>query len=119
MLAEARWWLGHARAFVGDSPFAVLLPDDLMCDDAALLRAMVSAHERHRGSVVAFLDVTDPEPAPADSPLRRLPNVVLTSHIAGMAEYRIGRQAVDDVEAFLSGRQPKLVVTESMLDRLA
>lgn len=71
------------------------------------------------GRIHACLDVTDPEPAAADSPLRRLPNVVLTSHIAGMAEFRIGRQAVDDVEAFLQGRQPKLVVSEDMLDRVA
>jgi phosphoglycerate dehydrogenase-like enzyme len=82
-------------------------------DEPALLA------ELERGRLFAFLDVTDPEPAPADSPLRRLPNVVLTSHIAGMAEYRIGRQAVDDVEAFLQGRAPKLVVTEDMLDRMA
>jgi UTP--glucose-1-phosphate uridylyltransferase len=57
---EARG-LGHAvrcaEAFVGDDPFAVLLPDDLMIDDAALLTAMVSAYGEHGGSVVAFRDV--------------------------------------------------------------
>jgi UTP--glucose-1-phosphate uridylyltransferase len=57
---EARG-LGHAvrcaEAFVGDSAFAVLLPDDLMIDEAALLRRMIGAFEEHRGSVVAFRDV--------------------------------------------------------------
>jgi len=53
--------LGHAvrcaEAFIGDSPFAVLLPDDLMIDDAALLRGMIDAFGAHGGSVVAFRDV--------------------------------------------------------------
>jgi UTP--glucose-1-phosphate uridylyltransferase len=57
---EARG-LGHAvgcaRAFVGDSAFAVLLPDDLMIDDARLLARMIEAFGSHRGSVVAFRDV--------------------------------------------------------------
>jgi UTP--glucose-1-phosphate uridylyltransferase len=53
--------LGHAvrcaEAFVGDSAFAVLLPDDLMIDDAALLRSMISVFDEQGGSVVAFRDV--------------------------------------------------------------
>jgi UTP--glucose-1-phosphate uridylyltransferase len=53
--------LGHAvrcaEAFVGDSPFAVLLPDDLMIDEAALLKGMIAAFAEHGGSVVAFRDV--------------------------------------------------------------
>ena len=57
---EARG-LGHAvslgAAFVGDEPFAVLLPDELMLDDAKLLTSMVDAYASHAGSVVAFRDV--------------------------------------------------------------
>ena len=68
---------------------------------------------------MAFLDVTEPEPAPDDSPLRRLPNVVLTSHMAGLADWKMGRQAVDDVERFLRGERPLMAVTPDMLDRLA
>jgi UTP--glucose-1-phosphate uridylyltransferase len=53
--------LGHAvrcaEAFVGDSAFAVLLPDDLMIDDARLLTRMIGAFDEHHGSVVAFRDV--------------------------------------------------------------
>lgn len=37
-----------------------------------------------RGDVVASLDVFDPEPLDAASPLRQLPNVFLTPHIAGV-----------------------------------
>jgi UTP--glucose-1-phosphate uridylyltransferase len=54
--------LGHAvsvaREHVGDEPFAVLLPDDIMVDDAELLRAMVSTYEARDRSVLALLEVS-------------------------------------------------------------
>ena len=37
-----------------------------------------------RGDIVASLDVFDPEPLDADSPLRQMANVFLTPHIAGV-----------------------------------
>ncbi len=46
-------------------------------DTASLISALRS------GQIgAAALDVCDPEPIPADSPLRSLPNVLVTSHIA-------------------------------------
>ncbi len=54
--------LGHAvsvaREHVGDEPFAVLLGDDIMVDDAQLLRSMLEVHEREQASVLALLEVT-------------------------------------------------------------
>jgi UTP--glucose-1-phosphate uridylyltransferase len=53
--------LGHAvsvaRHHVGREPFAVLLADDIMVDDGALLRAMLDMHDRHGRSVVALQEV--------------------------------------------------------------
>jgi UTP--glucose-1-phosphate uridylyltransferase len=49
--------VGAAAAFVGGDPFAVLLPDDLMIDDSALLKSMIGTYESRGGSVVAFRDV--------------------------------------------------------------
>ena len=50
--------LGHAvsvaRRHVGDEPFAVLLGDDLMVDDATLLRSMISASTSTGHSVIAL-----------------------------------------------------------------
>ncbi len=54
--------LGHAvavaREHVGDEPFAVLLGDDIMVDDARLLRSMLEVHAREQASVLALLEVT-------------------------------------------------------------
>jgi UTP--glucose-1-phosphate uridylyltransferase len=56
--------LGHAvslaRHHVGDSSFAVLLPDDLIHERVGLLDAMIAAHARLDRSVIALLEVDDP-----------------------------------------------------------
>jgi len=53
--------LGHAvwcaRELVGDEPFAVLLPDDLVLSRAPCLAQLVSAYEVQGGNVVAVMDV--------------------------------------------------------------
>ena len=50
-------------------------------DTGALIAALESGHLRG-----ACLDVTDPEPLPADSPLWSRENVIITPHTAGTAE---------------------------------
>jgi UTP--glucose-1-phosphate uridylyltransferase len=53
--------LGHAVSVasehVGQQSFAVLLGDDIMIDDAALLRRMLDVHARYSSSVLALLEV--------------------------------------------------------------
>ncbi|MDR1284261.1 MAG: hydroxyacid dehydrogenase [Opitutaceae bacterium] len=75
--------------------------------------ALIAELERER--LFAFLDVTDPEPAAADSPLRKLSNVILTSHTAGPPSVLIGRQVVEDIEATLRGGAPRHVITAEQL----
>jgi phosphoglycerate dehydrogenase-like enzyme len=82
-------------------------------DEAALIR------ELEKGRFFAFLDVTDPEPPVADSPLRKLPNVVLTPHCAGMQSYRIGARKVEELRRCFAGEEQLFRVTRDMLDRLA
>jgi UTP--glucose-1-phosphate uridylyltransferase len=47
--------VGMARDHVGDEPFAVMLPDDLMAAEATLLADMVAAHERTGAGVLALM----------------------------------------------------------------
>ena len=78
--------------------------------------------ELKMGRIFAFLDVTDPEPPSMDNPLRTLPNVVLTPHLAGNASngaFRQGRSAVDQVLEFAAGKPMHGEVTLSMLPTLA
>jgi UTP--glucose-1-phosphate uridylyltransferase len=53
--------LGHAvwcaREIVGDEPFAVLLPDDLMVGDPGCLAQMVDAYEKVGGNIICVEDV--------------------------------------------------------------
>jgi UTP--glucose-1-phosphate uridylyltransferase len=53
--------LGHAvwcaRHIVGDEPFAVLLPDDLMLGQPGALRQMVDAYDRIGGNIVCTEEV--------------------------------------------------------------
>ena len=53
--------LGHAvwcaRALVGEEPFAVILPDDLVLAEVPCLKQMIEVHESTGGSVVAVMDV--------------------------------------------------------------
>jgi phosphoglycerate dehydrogenase-like enzyme len=87
-----------------------------LIDQEALLAELAS------GRLAAVLDVTDPEPLPADSPFRVLPNVFLTPHIAGSMGREIWRMAdlaVDEVERFARGEPPRHRVTRADLDRIA
>jgi len=53
--------LGHAiwcaRAFIGDDPFAILLPDDLVLADTPCLAQLADAYRQTGGNVVAVTEV--------------------------------------------------------------
>lgn len=63
--------------------------------------------ELQAGRLEAALDVTDPEPLPPDSPLWKLPNVLLTPHIAGdspAADRRVYELVGEQIRRHLEGR---------------
>ena len=102
-----------------------LIPDGgtlINTSRGALIEADALTDELVSGRISAVLDVTDPEPLPADSPLYRLPNVFLTPHIAGSIGNelsRIGDAVVQEVERLVSGRALEHQVLRSDLERVA
>jgi phosphoglycerate dehydrogenase-like enzyme len=78
--------------------------------------------ELRTGRISAVLDVTEPEPLPADSPLFDLPNVVLTPHIAGALGTevrRLGDAAIEEVARYAAGEPFAHPLTAADLDRVA
>ena len=75
-------------------------------DTDALLESLRAGHIR------AALDVTDPEPLPADHPLWHAPNLLITPHVAGTVgrwEARAYRFAGEQIRRYAAG-QPLLGV---------
>ncbi len=67
--------------------------------DALIARA-------RRGDIRVCLDVFDPEPVPVDSPIRSLPSVFLSPHIAGVTAAcrpRCLSYMIDELDRFLAG----------------
>ncbi len=63
--------------------------------------------------IIAALDVTDPEPLPADHLLLALPNAIVTPHVASASvatRTRMALMAVEDLLAGLRGDRPRYLV---------
>lgn len=76
-------------------------------DTAALIARL------EKRDVIACLDVLDPEPIPADSPLRAMHNVFLSPHIAGVtaqAGPRFVTLAAEEIKRFWAGHEPRYVL---------
>ncbi|WP_129669044.1 hydroxyacid dehydrogenase [Phytoactinopolyspora endophytica] len=103
-------------------------------EELALLRDGATVINTARGSVVdtdaltqecasqrlfAMLDVTDPDPLPAGSPLYELPNVMITPHVAGSLgseTQRMSDSALDELERYIDGLPPRATVTADELE---
>ncbi len=87
------------------------------CIDHEALLAEAAA-----GRICVVLDVTEPEPLPADSPFRTLKNVAITPHVSGAGfygYYKIGETTVDALEAAFAGKPVAGAVDYSRYDILA
>lgn len=88
-----------------------------LIDEAALYHHMLEGNLKY-----ACLDVYDPEPPLADNPLRTLKNVIMTPHLAGLAnngKLRIGAHVVDEVERYVKGETLECEVKKEMLASMA
>jgi phosphoglycerate dehydrogenase-like enzyme len=105
----------RSRGLIGAAELARMKPAALLIntsrgpivDEAALLEAL------HTGTIGgAGLDVYDTEPLPAEHPLRRAPNTVLTPHLGYVSTgtyERFYADAVEDIRAWAAGAPVRLL----------
>jgi phosphoglycerate dehydrogenase-like enzyme len=106
----------HSRGLFDAAAFAAMKPGAVIynvgrgpvIDTAALIAALESGHLGGAG-----LDVTDPEPLPADSPLWDMENVLITAHTSGATPRYWERQAeliVENIRRIQRGDAPRNLV---------
>lgn len=99
-----------------DASFLAAMPDDAVLVNAA--RGPVAdtdalTAELTSGRLRAAVDVTDPEPLPADHPLWKAPGLLLTPHVGGSVPGAMRRAygvAGEQIAAFARGEQPPNLV---------
>lgn len=111
--------LPATRHMIGAAELAALPPGAVLVNTArGTLIDRTALEAACREGLHAVLDVTDPEPLPATSPLYDLPNVLLTPHIAGSlgSETRTMTAAVlTELERYAAGLPPLSPVTAQSL----
>ncbi|MEY9995263.1 phosphoglycerate dehydrogenase-like enzyme [Streptomyces sp. V4I8] len=114
----------QTRHLIGPRELA-LMPDGAVLINTArggLLDHDALITELRTGRLSAILDVTDPEPLPADSPLYDLPNAFITPHLAGSQgneASRLGLAVAEEAARLLAGAGPAHPVDPAMLGREA
>ncbi|MFF8904655.1 hydroxyacid dehydrogenase [Streptomyces olivaceoviridis] len=98
----------ETRHLIGARELALMPAGSVLVNTArgALVDHEALIAELRAGRLGAVLDVTDPEPLPADSPLYDLPNAFLTPHLAGSQGNevaRLGRVVVEEAERLSAG----------------
>lgn len=116
--------LPSTRHLIGAPQLAALRTGSTIINTArgAIVDHDALTAELATGRLYAMLDVTDPEPLPDDHPLRTLPNVFLTPHLAGSEGTELRRMAelaVDEIRRWTAGAPARNEVTRDQLDRLA
>jgi phosphoglycerate dehydrogenase-like enzyme len=102
-----------------DDAFLAALPDGALIVNVArgaVVDTDALLHHLQRGRIRAALDVTDPEPLPADHPLWREPNALVTPHVGGASSAMTPRVVAlikRQIDALRAGREPENVVARA------
>jgi phosphoglycerate dehydrogenase-like enzyme len=111
-------WLPETVGLITGSHIASMKPNSTFINSsrgAVIREAEMIEALRQRPDLWAVLDVTYPEPPPADSLLYTLPNVMLTPHIAGSMDAECHRQArymIEELERYLVGQPLQWAVSK-------
>ena len=102
-------WLPATEKLIGEKLVRSMKPGATLVNTsrgAVIDEEALCAVLRERSDLTAVLDVTYPEPPAGDSPLRHLPNVILTPHIAGSTGPEVARMCwwmVEEAKRYLAG----------------
>lgn len=100
-----------------DATWLAALPDGAIVVNVArgpIVDTEALVAELATGRLRAGLDVTDPEPLPADHPLWSQPGVIITPHVGGGAlgwQHRAAKLLREQIDRLDRGEQPRYVVT--------
>ena len=108
---------GATRGIITAEHLSRLRPGTLFVNTARaeVIEPGALAARLAKGDVPAALDVYDSEPLPDDDPIRRVPGIILTPHVAWRTDGAFAdltRQMVDATRAFLTGGEMNVVVSE-------
>jgi phosphoglycerate dehydrogenase-like enzyme len=108
--------LTQATTGLVDAAFLARMPDGAILVNAArgpVVRTDALVEELRTGRLRAVLDVTDPEPLPADHPLWTMPGLVLFPHQGGTCtghEDRAWRVVRTEIARYAAGEKPRNLV---------
>jgi UTP--glucose-1-phosphate uridylyltransferase len=125
--------LGHAifmaRDVVGDEPFAVLLPDDIVDSDKPVLKQMLDVYEEHKTSVIAVESIEKKdspkygviEPRQVSRRVHQIVSLVekpepdkAPSNLGVVGRYIFTPQIFDSLEITPPGKNGEIQITDAM-----
>jgi len=125
--------LGHAilitKDVVGEEPFAVLLPDDIIDSKVPVLKQMIEVYEQYKASVVAVESVSSQdtanygiiEPRQVSTRVQKVLNLVekpepavAPSNLGIVGRYILMPQVFDALEATPPGKNGEIQLTDAL-----
>lgn len=129
--------LGHAvwcaRQLVGDEPFAVILPDDVIESDTPCLKQMVEAYEEVGGNVVAAMEINDDsianygviDPAKEAGALVEMKGIVekpkredAPSNLAVIGRYILSPRVMKNLSRLKAGAGGEIQLTDAIAEEI-
>ncbi|MEL7463205.1 MAG: UTP--glucose-1-phosphate uridylyltransferase GalU [Pseudomonadota bacterium] len=129
--------LGHAvwcaRHLVGDEPFAVILPDDVIASERPCLRQMVDAYHEVGGNIVAAMELRPDQvssygvidPASHNGRLVEMKGMVekpkaeeAPSNLAVIGRYILTPRVMKNLDAMKAGAGGEIQLTDAIADEI-
>lgn len=130
--------LGHAvwcaRRLIGDEPFAVMLPDDVIAADKPCLQQMIEAYEETGGNMVAAMEVSPEKTSsygvldvgdsigpvvPARGMVEKPEPTEAPSNLAVIGRYVLRPSVLNNLNAMKTGSGGEIQLTDAIAEDIA